>query len=74
MIGNIKINKSINIKWQKLPAKISYSTLIQPISEGGLGLIDFEQKCRALTQNWIKRYCLSEGNWKCVPALWLQKF
>lgn len=55
----------VDFLWDSKPAMIAYDVITQPISEGGLGLVDFELKCKALKIIWIKRL-LSDNNerWK----------
>ena len=59
--------------WEGKRSKIAYSTLIQPINNGGLGLIDVENKCKGLNMNWIKRFCTQEGSWQAIPRMILKK-
>jgi hypothetical protein len=40
--------------WDNKPAKVKYTTLISPISEGGLGLQDLRTKALASKLKWLK--------------------
>ena len=65
--------KSITFKflWDGGLPKIAHSTLILPISQGGLNLIDLECKSKALKLNWIPKLCsIEDANWKEIPKLW----
>ena len=50
-----KYNRLItNFIWDNEPPKIKYTTLIAPISQGGLNLQDLETKIKANKITWIK--------------------
>jgi hypothetical protein len=46
----------VNFLWDGGSSKIAYKILIQQIENGGLKLLDFEDKVKALKLMWIKRY------------------
>jgi hypothetical protein len=53
-----------NFIWKNKTAKIAYNTLIQPIEEGGLRLIDVGAKTVALQLSWIPRLIKNDNlNW-----------
>ena len=73
----IKEAKSIitDFIWNGKPSKISYNVLIQDIQHGGLKLIDFEQKVKALKGIWVKRFTSGDKQrWKAAPAEFLRTF
>ena len=45
----------IHFLWDGGSSKIARNTIIKPIEEGGLKMIDLEQKIKSLKLNWIKR-------------------
>ena len=60
----------LDFLWDGKPAKISYSTLIKDIGDGGLKLIDLKTKAQSLSISWIKRLTnVSQGKWKSIPRL-----
>ena len=51
--------------WGNKPAKIKRSTIIAPVSEGGLGMIDIYSTHSAAKCGWIRRiYSNKESKWK----------
>ena len=53
--------------WNSKPAKIKRTTIIAPVSEGGLGMVDVYNVHLASKINWIKRlHDPSEAKWKSV--------
>ena len=51
--------------WDGKPAKIAYNVMIQSIKNGGMNLVDFESKVKALKVSFIKRLLNnSPGKWK----------
>ena len=51
--------------WDGKPAKIAYNVMIQSIKNGGMNLVDFESKVKALKVsfiNWLLNN--SPGKWK----------
>ena len=51
--------------WGNKPAKIKRSTIIAPVSEGGLGMIDIYSTHSAAKCSWIKRlYNNRDSKWK----------
>ena len=59
----------LNFLWDGGSSKIAYEVIIQEIKDGGLGLIDFEEKEKALKINWIKRITDgSNARWKLAPS------
>jgi hypothetical protein len=65
----IEINNIVqNFIWTNKKAKISQSTLIQDINNGGLKLCHFETKVTSLMLTWIKRLTSeSKSRWKLLP-------
>ncbi len=56
--------------WDGGSSKIAYDVIIQQIQDGGLKLIDFGEKIKALKIIWVKR--LTDGTpqrWKAAPAV-----
>lgn len=51
----------VHFLWNGGSSKIAYSTLIQPIEDGGLKLADFETRIRASRLMWVRRILL-EGD------------
>ena len=53
--------------WEGKKAKGAYNVMIQHIGHGGLKLMDFESKVKALKVAWIKRLCSdNEARWKAA--------
>ena len=50
--------------WRGRPPKVSKSTLVQEISDGGLKAVDVELFCKSLHMTWLRRIHL------CREALW----
>ena len=50
----------VNFIWCDKKPKISYCTLVQPISKGGLGLADLECQDKVIKESIVKRLCFSE--------------
>ena len=56
--------------WDGKVPKVAHATLVQNISEGGLKLVDFESKVRALRVGWINRLTDSScARWKAAPSV-----
>ena len=54
-----------NFLWDNKRAKVAKDVIIKSIEDGGLKLVDFEQKIKALQLIWVKRMVNnSNGNWK----------
>ena len=59
--------------WDGQPPKISYNVLIQNIKKGGVKLIDFGSKIKALKIGFVKRLLdNSSGKWKSPAAYFYQ--
>jgi hypothetical protein len=60
----------LNFLWDGKPSKIAYDVIIQQINCGGLKLVDFEEKIKAIKVGWITRLTdSSNGRWKAAPSL-----
>jgi exonuclease III len=58
----------VNFMWDGGSSKIAYDILIQQIEDGGLKLVDFEDKVKSLKVMWVKRFSdESKGRWKAAP-------
>ncbi len=60
----------VDFIWDGGSSKIAYDVIIQQIQDGGLKLIDFGEKIKALKIIWVKR--LTDGTpqrWKAAPAV-----
>ena len=59
----------VDFLWDGKPPKIAYNVLIQSIKKGGVKLIDFESKVKALKIGYVKRLLdNSLGKWKSAAA------
>ena len=59
----------IDFLWDGKPPKIAYNVLIQSFKKGGVKLIDFESKVKALKIGYVKRLLdNSLGKWKSAAA------
>ena len=59
----------VDFLWDGKPPKIAYYVLIQSIKKGGVKLIDFESKVKALKIGYVKRLLdNSLGKWKSAAA------
>lgn len=63
----------LDFLWEKKPARIAYNTLIGPVEEGGLGLVDIEQKKKSMRVKTVKKYLDEENKseWKITMELYL---
>ncbi|MGL4357173.1 MAG: hypothetical protein ACRCSY_00510, partial [Cetobacterium sp.] len=61
--------------WEKKPPRIAYNTLIGRPEEGGLGLVDVEQKKRSMRVKVVKKYLdvNVKGDWKSTMKHFLAK-
>jgi hypothetical protein len=62
-------NLIVDFMWDGKTTKIAYDVLIQTILDGGLKLVDFESKVKALKVSWVQR--LTNGanqSWKAAPT------
>lgn len=50
----------VHFLWKGGPPKVAYSTLIQPIEDGGLKLADFASRIYASRLLWVRRLILSD--------------
>lgn len=59
--------------WEKKPARIAYNTLIGSVEEGGLGLVDIEQKKKSMRVKTVKRFLNEENKseWKITMTHYL---
>ena len=69
-----KIDKILfDYLWNSKPAKIKRSTIIAPINEGGMGMIDIYYAHQASKISWIKRlYDSSTAKWKTIMLKTMQ--
>ena len=63
-----KIDKLLfDFLWSSKPAKIKRTTIIAPIEEGGLGMVDVYNVHMASKISWIQRLNdISKAKWKTV--------
>ena len=60
-------NLLLDYLWNSKPAKIKRSTIIAPIDEGGMGMIDVYNIHHASKISWIKRlYNPDQAKWKSI--------
>jgi hypothetical protein len=60
----------VDFIWNGKPSKIAYDVLIQQIHDGGLKLVDFESKVKALKVIWVKRMIVeNREKWMLAPLL-----
>ena len=50
--------------WNNNPAKIKWSTLIAPIKEGGLGMVDVYAVHTTAKCSWLKRLLVGSQDFK----------
>ena len=63
----------VDFLWDGKPPKIAYNVLIQNIKKGGVKLIDFGSKIKALKIGFVKRLLdNSPGRWKSPAAYFYQ--
>ena len=63
----------VDFLWDGKPPKIAYNVLIQNIKKGGVKLIDFGSKIKALKIGFVKRLLdNSSGRWKSPAAYFYQ--
>ena len=67
----IKLDKILfEFLWDAKPAKIKKSTIIAPISEGGLGMIDINSTHQAAKIGWIRRLNSNTNDkWKSIMLI-----
>ena len=64
----------LDFLWDNGSSKISKSTIIKPITEGGLKMIDFETKVNSLKLSWILRALTNpESTWNLIISEMLNK-
>ena len=64
----------VDFLWDCKPPKIAYNVLIQNIKKGGVKLIDFGSKIKALKIGFVKSLLdNSSGRWKSPAAYFYQK-
>ena len=63
-----KLDKMLlDFVWNSKPAKVKRSTIIAPVAEGGLGMVDIFKVHAASKVSWIKRlHDQSDAKWKTV--------
>lgn len=61
--------------WEKKTPRIAYNTLIGLAEEGGMGLVDPEQKMNSMRIKVVKKYLDEEnkGDWKSIMEFYLNK-
>lgn len=61
--------------WEKKNPRIAYNTLIGLAEEGGMGLVDPEQKMNSMRIKVVKKYLDEEnkGDWKSIMEFYLNK-
>ena len=65
-----KVNRLIfNFIWNKTD-RIKKNTLIAPVNEGGIGIVDIVTKLKAVKASWINRLL----NTKCINRIFLDSF
>lgn len=59
----------------KKAPRIAYNTLIGPVEEGGMGLVDLEQKVKSMRVKVVKKYLDDENkeDWKGTMEFYLNK-
>ena len=63
----------VDFLWDSKPPKIAYDVMIQDIHDGGLKLMDFENKTKALRVMWVKRLCSPIfEKWKAIPRTYFK--
>jgi exonuclease III len=63
-------NLLYNFLWNGKPDRISRSTMIRDISEGGLKMIDVKSMISALNISWLDKFYIKDGKkWKVIPNL-----
>lgn len=71
-----RIKKSIlEFLWEKKPPRIAYYTLIGKPEEGGMGLVDVEQKMKSMRVKVVKKFLedKNRAEWKKLMAFYLNK-
>lgn len=65
----------LNFLWDCKPSRIAYDMLIGPIEEGGVGLMDVEQRKKSMRIKIIRKYLNEEnnGDWKIIMKYFLNK-
>lgn len=55
--------------WNSKIPKVAYNVVTQEINHGGLKLVDFEEKAKALNVSWVKRLASETKTcWKAIPS------
>lgn len=71
-----RIKKSVlEFLWDKKPPRIAYCTLIGQLDEGGMGLVDVEQKMKSMRVKVVKKYLdrTNKAEWKISMGFYLNK-
>lgn len=71
-----RIKKSIlEFLWEKKPPRIAYNTLIGKPEEGGMGLVDVEQKMKSMRVKVVRKYLddKNKDEWKKLMGFYLNK-
>ncbi len=59
----------VDFIWEGKTFKIAYNVLIQQAEEGGLKLVDFEDKVKSLKVMWVKRLIKDKKErWMATPS------
>ena len=60
--------------WNSKKEKIKRNICINPITDGGLGMIDLDCKVRSLKLSWIHKYLNGpQSHWKLLFTYWMNK-
>lgn len=51
-----------NFIWNGRKPKVAYSTLIQPVAQGGLGLMDLEARAKVSSLQWVRRLIMKPNS------------
>lgn len=71
-----RIKKSIlEFLWEKKPPRIAYYMLIGKPEEGGMGLVDVEQKMKSMRVKVVRKYLddKNRAEWKTLMGFYLNK-
>ena len=64
----------LDFLWDGKGAKVKYDVLTQKIQNGGLGLVNYENKVTSLLLGWVKKYIENTGTWQAVPLKLIKEF
>ena len=70
-----ELNKIVfSFLWKSKKEKVKRVVVINPVSEGGLGMIDIESRIKSLRLSWLPKLLNnSEKPWKYICNFWLHK-